>query len=292
MILSMTGYGRDTNHIGELEITVEIRSVNNRFLDVVAKLPKCLIDYEQQIRDMITKKVSRGRVNVWISLTGGDDKYQNLKLNKPLATAYSRIVQEIRDELNVEGQFDIGQLLGLQDVIVSDNSDTASDETWACTKQAISDALDKLYDYRLKEGNTLKQDFKNRISNLQRLSREIEELSKNRPLEELDKLRTRVNKLVSNEQFDEGRLEMELALLSDRMDITEECVRFQSHNKLFVELLEADESVGRKLNFLLQEMNREANTIGSKANSSPISHLVVEVKEEIERIREQVQNIE
>jgi len=292
MILSMTGYGRGVHRQNDLEVTAEVRSVNNRFLDVVVKMPKTLSDYEQKVRELVGKYLNRGRINLWMSITSGDDKYQNLKINKGLATAYLRLAKQLKDEFNLNGDIDINQLLVFPDIITVEVDEDASKETWQCAEQAIIKALDQLSQMRQVEGQSLQQDFKNRIENLEKVIARIETLAKNSPQEELNKLRARVAKLIKNEHIDEGRLELELALIADRLDITEECVRFHSHNKMFLEILEEDTSSGRKLNFLLQEMNREANTIGAKTASSEISHLVVEIKEEIERIREQVQNVE
>jgi uncharacterized protein (TIGR00255 family) len=153
-------------------------------------------------------------------------------------------------------------------------------------------ALEELCKLRLKEGEQLYQDFEQRLQNLEQLIEAIEKIAVNRPAEELAKLRVRVRQLLNDENIDEGRLELELATLADRMDITEECIRFKSHNYLFADMLKRDHAQGRKLNFLLQEMNREVNTIGAKAFSAEISHHVVKIKEEVERIREQVQNVE
>ncbi len=292
MISSMTGYGTGIFRIEDVEVTAEIRSVNNRFLDVVVKLPRCLASYEQQVRDMIGKQISRGRVNLWVGITSGEDKYQNLSINKGLAAAYVRLAKELSEDLDLDGQLSINQLLALPDVIQSEAAENGDESAWRCAEQAVTLALAELRDMRNKEGKALLEDLVMRIQNLEQVISKIEDLAKNRSQDELDKLRQRVSKMLGNEQIDEGRLELELALIADRIDVTEECVRFHSHDKLFLEMLQAPESAGRKLNFLLQEMNREANTIGTKAYSSEISHLVVQIKDEVERIREQIQNIE
>jgi len=292
MISSMTGYGNGLFRIEDVEVTAEVRSVNNRFLDVVVKLPRCLSSYEQKVRDMIGKQISRGRVNLWVGITSGEDKYQNLSVNKGLAAAYVRLAKELSDELDLDGQLSINQLLALPDVILSEAAESGDELAWQCAEQAITEALTGMREMRNKEGNVLYEDLMMRIQNLEQVVSKIEEMTKNRSQEELDKLRQRVSKMLGSEKIDEGRLELELALIADRIDVTEECVRFHSHDKLFLEMLQAPESAGRKLNFLLQEMNREANTIGTKAYSSEISHLVVQIKDEVERIREQIQNIE
>jgi len=291
MISSMTGYGRGVCTSEDLEVVVEIRSVNNRFLDIMSKLPKSLSNYEGKIREIIGKKLSRGRVNLWISFSNGDEKNKNFKLNKNLADAYLRMVDELQSDFKVEGKVDINQLLNFPDIIEIEDLAVADEHTWHCTRRALNTALDAISNMRGQEGEELRKDFVTRIGNLEKLVAEIEENAAKCPGDHLDKLRERVGKIVASENVDESRLEMELAMMADRLDVTEECVRFHSHNKLFLDTLNAETSQGRKLNFLLQEMNREANTIGSKAASSVISHLVVQIKEEVERIREQVQNV-
>lgn len=291
MISSMTGYGRGVCTSEDLEVVVEIRSVNNRFLDISSKLPKSLSNYEGKIREIIGKKLSRGRVNLWISFSNGDEKNKNFKLNKNIADAYLRIAAELQSDFKVEGKVDINQLLNFPDIIEIEDLTVADEYTWHCTQEALNTALDAISNMRRQEGEELRKDFVTRISNLEKLVAEIEKNAANGPSDHIAKLRERVEKIITSENVDEGRLEMELAMMADRLDVTEECVRFHSHNKLFLDTLNAETSEGRKLNFLLQEMNREANTIGTKAASSVISHLVVQIKEEVERIREQVQNV-
>lgn len=292
MISSMTGYGRGVCTSEGLEVVVEIRSVNNRFLDIISKLPKSLSNYEGKIREIIGKKLSRGRINLWISFANGDEKNTHFKLNKNLADAYLRMAGELQSDFKVEGKVDINQLLSFPDIIEIEDLAVADEHTWRCTQDALNTALDAISNMRKQEGEELRKDFVARVGNLEKLVYKIEENAANGPADHLDKLRERVDKIIASENIDESRLELELALLADRLDVTEECVRFHSHNKLFLDTLEGETSQGRKLNFLLQEMNREANTIGVKAASSVISHLVVQIKEEVERIREQVQNVE
>jgi len=291
MIFSMTGYGRGVETLGDMEITVEIRTVNNRFLDLVMKAPRSLANYEQQIREMVGKYIKRGRVNLWIGITSETDKYQDLVVNKSLITAYTRVAQELNDS-GIQGNIDLNTLLALPDILSVDIDADVDEETWLCAQKAIESALVALNSMRNAEGEHLYSDFVDRITNLEQIIIKIEELSAHAPRESLEKLRERIRKIVPDDAVDTARLELELALIADRIDITEECVRFHSHNKLFLDILANEASQGRKLNYLLQEMNREANTIGSKTSLAEVSHLVVVVKDEIEKIREQIQNIE
>ncbi len=292
MIKSMTGYGRGVHRIDEIEVTCEIRSVNNRFLDIVLKIPRSLAEREQKVREKVSAEIKRGRVNVWMSVTGDADKYTNLSVNEGLLQAYLRIARQIEKESGVENTLDVKSILSLPDIIVADNEQIADETTWQCAAVALDTALAEISDMRSREGSVLLQDFEERIRALDHLIKSVQKHAENRPAETLEKLRSRLSRITGYENMDEGRLELELALIVDRMDVTEECVRFFSHNEIFRDMLASKESQGRKLNFLLQEMNREANTIGSKAYSAEISHLVVKMKEEIEKIREQVQNIE
>lgn len=291
MIFSMTGYGRGVETVGDLEITVEIRTVNNRFLDLVLKAPRSLANYEQQIREIVSTYIKRGRVNLWIGITSETDKYQDLVLNKSLVNAYTRVAQELNDS-GIPGNIDLNTILGLPDILSVDIDADVDEDTWLCAKQAIETALVAINNMRQAEGEHLYKDFVERVNNLEQIIINIEELSAKAPSESLEKLRERIRKIVPDDVVDSNRLELELALIADRIDITEECVRFHSHNKLFLDILANENSQGRKLNYLLQEMNREANTIGSKTCLAEVSHLVVVVKDEIEKIREQIQNIE
>ena len=287
----MTGFGRGLQKEGDLEITAEIRSVNNRFLDVIVKTPRSLSNFEQQIREIVGKYTTRGRVNVWIGITADGEKYQELVLNKSLVQTYLSIADELKT-LHVPGNVDVNQLLTLPDILTVNNDTDTDENTWNCVRQAVITALAEMNKMRQAEGAELNKDFVERINQLNDMINQVEQLAELTPREELDKLRARVKRLVPDEVIDENRLEMELAIIADRVDTTEECVRFNSHNKLFLDLLKDENSQGRKLNFLLQEMNREANTIGSKTSDPKISHLVVQIKDQVEKIREQIQNIE
>lgn len=292
MIASMTGFGRAIVREGDTEVAVEIRSVNNRFFDVSLRIPRILANYEQKIKDLIGKVLTRGRINLTITINNSNHAVGHLTLNRPLAAAYVRLAKQMKKDFGLRGKLRVEQLLALPDIINADVPSAEDDKYWLMAERAITAALQELQAMREQEGRELKKDFQNRIKNLDQIIKKIEKLASDRPQAELEKLRQRVKSLIKDENIDEGRLEMELSLLADRLDVTEECVRFHSHNKAFLQMLEGESAVGRKLNFLLQEMNREANTIGYKAASAEISHLVVQIKDEVEKLREQIQNIE
>lgn len=292
MITSMTGYGQSGIKSDDTEVLVEIRSVNNRYLDLSVKVPRSLASYEQRIRDFISARVERGRVTLSIIFKNGEERYQDLQINKGLLQTFVRLIKDAAQEHDMDGTINVQQLLSLPDMLTIDVEKPEDEETWRTVESALAQAIDSMEQMRYDEGAELYKDLESRIRNMDDLVRQIEQYGSSGPKEELDKLRSRVRKLIPDQFVDENRLEMELAIIADRIDVTEECVRFHSHNKMFLDLMDAERSQGRKLNFLLQEMNREANTIGSKAYCSEISHLVVQLKDDIEKIREQVQNIE
>ncbi|RPI00035.1 MAG: YicC family protein [Calditrichaeota bacterium] len=292
MVNSMTGYGRGGHICGELEVVAEIRSVNNRFLDIAFKFPKKLANFEQQARDIISAVIGRGRINVWIGMNGAQEIEQSLTINHPLVANYLHVAKDVESTYHLKNDITVKDLLVLPDVLIAEAGESADEESWEATKIALKKALEEMSAMRRREGEELCKDLILRINELERYLFNMQDLSRNAPELELGKLKERVKRLIDREQVDEYRLEMEMALIADRIDISEEITRFFSHITLFRELLQDESSQGRKLNFLLQEMNREANTMASKAYTSEISHLVVKIKEEIEKIREQVQNIE
>lgn len=293
MISSMTGFGRGDVRKNGYEVLSEVRSVNNRFLDIQIKLPKNFFHFEHEAKALVKQYVTRGRLNVFVSLNGNNDQNNyGLTINSNLASSYMKLFKRLKKELKIPGTIKLEHLINFPEIITYEEDGQGAEEVWASIEEALKTSLENLQQMRLKEGEELANDLIERIRMLDSEITEIEKISEERFDEELVKLRKRVQEITENNELDETRLETEVALIINRMDVTEECVRFKSHNKLFLKTLEADEAVGRKLNFLLQEMTREANTIGAKANNADIAHLVVEIKEEVEKIREQVQNIE
>ena len=293
MIASMTGYGRGEVRNGDCEIVAEVRSVNNRFLDVQLKLPRSYFHYEQEVKNIIRNYVTRGRINVFVGLkTNNDENGNGLGINREPARVYWRLINQLKKEFKIRGRVKLEHLLQFPDIITYEENNGADEATWKSIENALTIALENLKAMRKREGQELANDLGGRIQSLNSQIDQIEKISKGRMGEELDKLRQRVKEILSVEGVDETRMETEIALMMNRIDVTEECVRFRSHNKMFLDIMNVEEGGGRKLSFLLQEMTREANTIGAKANHAYIAHLVVEIKEEVEKIREQVQNIE
>lgn len=292
MIASMTGYGRGEATAKGVSIAVEIRSVNSRFLEVAARLPRSLSLRENDIKELIRQKVARGKITLVATVDRETNGTLPLKVNASAAKAYYRLLNELKKSVKLRETVKLEHLLRFSEVIEAQEIENTDDEEWKVFQSALASALDALNEMRTKEGGELEKDFRNRVRALEERLGQAEKISKEQVPLERARLRERVHRLMEGEAVDDGRLELELALLADRLDVTEECVRFRSHNKFFLEAMEGDESAGRKLNFLIQEMNREANTIGSKSSATEIAHLVVGMKEELEKIREQLQNVE
>lgn len=292
MIESMTGYGKGEVTEEGLTFTVELRSVNNRFLEVSSRLPRSLQQRENEIRDIIRAKIARGKVTLNASKEENADEAAALTVNKQRTKAVAKALNDLRKAAKVKEPVKLEHLLHFSDIFTA--KEEADDETeWTVFRKALEKAVDGLKTMRMKEGKELAADATKRINGINAVLDTVEALSKKRIPEERVRLQERIAALVEDKSvINTQRLELEIAVLSDKLDVTEECVRFRSHNKFFLEALNAKESEGRKLNFLLQEMNREANTIGSKCNDVQIAHLVVGLKEELERVREQLQNFE
>ncbi len=299
MLISMTGFGRGEASSSQsgagITAIAEVRSVNSRFLETSIRLPRSLSEREFEVRELLRKGLGRGKVNLNVQLTGTDEAASiPLSVNESAARGYFELLDKLRTITGITAEITVRDVTSFNEVFVSDgNSSERAAQEWALVQQAIISAIEALNGMRKQEGAELEKDFHTRIATLGSLVSKIEELAKGASATEYERLKQRVLELVNDPAvLNTERLELEIALLAERLDITEEIVRFRSHIKFFNEALEGTEAAGRKLNFLLQEMNREINTMGSKANDATIAHLVVAAKEELERVREQVQNIE
>ncbi len=292
MIASMTGYGRGVASTKGITLAVELRSVNSRFLEVTARLPRTLSARENEIKEIIRGKISRGKINMLAVVESANDGEIPVRINVSAAKGYYKLLNELRKSVKLKQTVRLEHLLQFSEVLEPVEMENTDEKEWLLLRRALDEAIENLLTMKRNEGKELEKDFRYRIGLLDERITQIEKLSAQQIPAERERLRERIKQLLEQETIDEGRLEMELALMADRLDVTEECVRFRSHNKFFLEAMENDEAAGRKLNFLIQEMNREANTIGAKSNSAEIAHLVVGIKEELERIREQLQNIE
>ena len=287
----MTGFGKGEATIGEYSAVVEIRSVNSRYLEMNVKLPQTLSTREMEIREMVRLNVGRGKLTVMASTTTGA-KESEISVDTKSVEQVLLLLKSLKKTAKLTSPIRLEHLLQFRDLFRGPSAEIEGNDEWDAVKAATEAALVQLRQARGTEGNSLKTDLGTRIEKLNSSLREIETLAKQRADDEKSKLRQKVSDILNGKEIDPSRLELEIVLLADKLDITEEIVRFRTHNTFFMQLLNGEDSNGRRLNFLLQEMNREANTMGSKASDADLSHLVVEIKEELEKMREQVQNLE
>ncbi len=293
LISSMTGYGRAELSKRGMTVSAELRSVNSRYLEVATRMPRILSHREKDVKDIVRTFLSRGSVNITVKIEKESDGETPIKINTSAAKSYYNLLNELRKVVKVKEQIKLEHLLNFSEILEPVDAEEVGTKEWELVEETIKEALGQLNAMRANEGKELANDFAKRIRWIDELLTQVEKLAADRIPAERAKLQDRVAQLLQDKNIiDQNRLELEIALLADRLDITEECVRYRTHNKFFLEALQKEDTPGRKLNFLVQEMNREANTIGSKANDAAIAHIVVQIKEELERIREQLQNIE
>lgn len=291
MIKSMTGYGRGSYENDGRMYTVEIKTINHRYNDVSIKLPRYLNFLEDNIRKYISKTINRGKVEVYVSLENMSDKGRNIKIDKVLAGTYIDELRSLSNEYNIPDDITVMSLARMSDIIVVEN-DAQEELYWQELQEAMSIALKNIDEARSVEGNRLAEDIETRLNKISEYV-DIVERSSEKLLEEYKtKLKNRINELSANNIVDENRIGIEIVLFADKSSICEEVTRLKSHIESFKNMLKSEGPIGKKIDFLIQEMNRETNTIGSKANSIGITNYVIEMKNEIENIREQVQNIE
>lgn len=293
MIKSMTAYGRADYSDDDKIFTVEVKSLNNRFRDIVLRIPNTLQTIEDEIRSLISSRIQRGRVEVSIKLERiGKDSDYGLDLNLPLIRSYVRIFRELNEELGLEEKIRPEYLAQIKDVIIFKPVEEDIDAIRPGLQKVLKQAFDSLEKMRTIEGQAIEKDFQDRLNLIEGYLDRIEERSPLVVEEYKTKLKDKINALSQDMEIDEGRLAQEVTIFAGRCDITEEIVRTKSHLKQFRDYLSLDDSIGRRLDFLIQELNREINTISSKASDSSISANAVEIKSELEKLREQTQNVE
>lgn len=293
MVSSMTGFGRAEVNKNGITVSTEVRSVNSRYLDLTLRLPRNFSQREKEMKDIVRTFLNRGNLNIIVKVEHDSNDVVPLKVNKAAAKSYYKLLNEIRKTVKLPEKVKLEHLLTFSDVLETVDEEETDETEWELVQESVRQALGSLNAMRFQEGSELAADLEKRIRWMDETLNEVEKLSKERIPEERKNLHERIAELVEDKfVIDQNRLELEIALLVDKLDVTEECVRYRSHNKYFLEALNKNEAAGRKLNFLVQEMNREANTIGSKSSDATIAHLIVGLKEELEKIREQLQNIE
>ncbi|WP_457651653.1 YicC/YloC family endoribonuclease [Rhodocaloribacter sp.] len=293
MISSMTGFGRGTAEANGITASVEMRSVNSRYCEVSVRMPRSLAEYESEIQNLVKKAFARGRLSVNVQVEQALDDALPVRVDPKAARAYGRLLETLRDAAGIDEPIRMEHLLKFSEVFLPpEETPEKSERAWEVIRAALDEAVAAMRAMRLQEGRALEADLNLRIDAIEQRLDRVETSAPERIEQARARLTERLEAFFHDERLNRERLEFEIALLADKLDVTEECVRLRSHLALFREALAAGEPVGRKLNFLAQEINREINTIGSKANDAAIAHLVVEMKEELEKIREQVENTE
>lgn len=292
MIKSMTGFGRSTYENEGREYIIEIKSVNNRFTDINIKMPRNLNYLEEKIRKQILSNISRGKVEVSIQLNNNSDLGKKINLNTDIAKKYVEELKKLSEETNIIDNINIMDVARFPDVLNIRIDEEAEEVIEKELFTALDSAIDSFLDMRQKEGSKIKVDLENRIEVIKQKIEQISSISAGLVDEYVVKLETRIKELLKTDVVDQTRLAQEVVIYSDKCSVEEEITRLKSHISQFLNLLNENIAIGKKLDFLIQEMNRETNTIGSKVNNLEITNFVVDIKTELENIREQIQNIE
>ena len=292
MIASMTGYGRGEAAVRGYEAVVELKSVNSRYCEISLRSPKSLNAHEPDIQRILKSTFSRGRISAFVQVSDPATVDLSIRVNAHTVKAYRSLLEEVASTAGIDEPVGLDHLLKYTDIFEADEVEEDLEAIWEATQAALTAACDGMQAMRLQEGEALHKELSERLEGIENRLREAERLAPLRVQASGERLRERLSEIIEEGRIDPERIEFEMAMLADKLDVREECVRLDSHLALFREALASGEAVGRKMNFLSQEMNREINTIGSKSNDAEMAHLVVGMKEELEKIKEQVENVE
>ena len=292
MVRSMTGYGRARETLNKRDITVELRSVNNRYLDCTVKIPRAYIFAEDAIKSRVQKRIARGKVDVFVTIDTSAADVSVVTVNEPLARSYYEALKQIQSTFSLEGELSAVMLARFPDVLTVAKAEEDMETVSADIAQVLEAALDAYDAMRSTEGGKLAEDILSRAATVESVVGKVEERSPQTVAAYRERLENKMREVLQSTAIDEGRILTEAAIFADKIAVDEETVRLRSHIAQLRSMLSGDEPVGRKLDFLIQEINRECNTIGSKCNDLTIAQDVVNMKAEVEKIREQIQNIE
>jgi uncharacterized protein (TIGR00255 family) len=294
MIKSMTGFGRGETVSAGKRIQVEMKSLNHRYLEIFLRMPSTISSLETEIKKKIGERYSRGKIEVSIRMDSevNQEGAQTLMLNLPMVRQYYSLLSQIKEELHLPDEVTLNMMSGFRDLYVPKEAELDLACLWKGLEGVLAEAMDKLTDMRITEGESLGRDLVCRMDKIQQLLRIITLRAPEVIVEYRQRLSDRVRELTQGIIVDEARLHQEVAILAEKSDITEEVVRLESHIGQFRELLTGEEAIGRKVDFLIQEMNREINTIGSKSSDAETARQVIEIKSELAKVREQIQNVE
>ena len=292
MIKSMTGFGRSEIVKGNRKISVEIKSVNHRYLEAGIKMPKKLNVFESRMRDLLKKYATRGKIDIFINYEDDSESQVNLKFNQNIADEYMAIFNNMSEKYNLKHDMTVGGLARFPEVITMDEVQEDEEELWHFIEEAMKAALEQFVNTRILEGENLKKDLLGKLDHMEELVAFVEKRSPEIMKEYRSKLESKVKELLGDTTIDESRIATEVIIYADKICVDEETVRLRSHIEHARKCLNEDGGIGRKMDFIAQEMNREANTTLSKANDIEISNAAIDLKTEIEKVREQIQNIE
>jgi uncharacterized protein (TIGR00255 family) len=292
MIRSMTGFGAAELSTEHGRLSAEIRSVNHRYCEISQRLPRSISGLEGPVRQLLADRLARGKINLSVSWEGYEDEGGRLTVNHDVARQYIAAMAELKAKYDLGGEPDVRSVVSMGDVFQWERAAVDEEKLWGQVKQVIEAALDNMAQMKQREGDALLREFETRLRRIEELLARAEERAPLRPKEAQERMLSRLKPLLGDIPVDPTRLAQEIAFLAERLDCTEECVRLRAHLSQFRRLFVDAELAGRKLNFLLQEMNREVNTLGSKGNDAVIAEVVIELKDEVEKLREQVANVE
>ena len=292
MIKSMTGFGRSEIVKGNRKISVEIKSVNHRYLEAGIKMPKKLNVFESRMRDLLKKYATRGKIDIFINYEDDSESQVNLKFNQNIADEYMAIFNNMSEKYNLKNDMTVGGLARFPEVITMDEVQEDEEELWHFIEEAMKADLEQFVNTRILEGENLKKDLLGKLDHMEELVAFVEKRSPEIMKEYRSKLESKVKELLGDTTIDESRIATEVIIYADKICVDEETVRLRSHIEHARKCLNEDGGIGRKMDFIAQEMNREANTTLSKANDIEISNAAIDLKTEIEKVREQIQNIE
>ena len=292
MVLSMTGYGRAEQERSGRDITVEIKSVNSRYFEYTSRMPRSFAFLDDKLKKLVNATISRGKTELALTVVNVDAPEASISVNLDLAKGYLDAIGEMSSALGVENDVTAGTLTRFSDIFTTRKAETDEEQLWADVKAVAEAAVENFVAMRAAEGEKLRADILSRLVYLEQAVGEIEQTSAERVQKYTEKLYAKLKALLEDTNIDEARILTEAAIFADKTAVDEETVRLRSHIRQSRDILEKNEPVGRKLDFLTQELNRETNTIGSKAQELAITRMVVDMKAEIEKIREQIQNIE
>lgn len=292
MLKSMTGYGRHEAVAGGKKILVEIKSVNHRFSDYNIKVPRYMGFLEDKVRKYASEYITRGKVDVYVNVESYGESDKDIILNEELAKNYIDVLYELRDKFGLKDDISVSNVAAYADIFKTERREDNEEEIWKLTKDVLEKAMTAFAEMREREGGRIEKDLRARIDYMKELAGKVDEYSPQTVKDYRDRLYAKIKELVEDREIEETRLLTEVAIFADKVAVNEETVRLGSHFEEFYKILGSGEPAGRRLDFLIQEINREVNTIGSKAQDINIAKIVVTLKGEIEKLREQIQNIE